>query len=596
MLPATIVGLLGVAAVIVLYSGHTVSEQTRLVLAAAAVGAAITIGAAVVAADATTRRVHRQYAQSAVRDRDNVLWRLGELGSLVAHGRRDLQKLSAGLSAGEKAAPRGEDYPAPDTGDPVILLAYELRKAQSEAWNAVVAAAAREPAGSAGQRVGVFVNLARRMQSLSHRAIQGLDELENQVEDPDLLKGLFKVDHLTTRTRRQAESLAVIGGAASRRRWTKPVSVYEVLRSSIAEVEHYNRVKVVPPIEGSLHGSAVADVVHLLAELIENATKFSPPNTQVLIRVEMVSAGLAIEVEDRGIGIPRGDQRRLNELLADQERADTDELLKDGRIGLLVVSALARRHKVRVQLQGNVYGGTQAVVVVPNELEGSQAEAAEAEEAAAEEQRRAEAARARAARPPAATTPARAAAPAAGSMQNAGTAQSAGSLQSAGTGPQLALNDRDVLGVGPVAVDGQVRRPHRPAHARPSTPTPDASDVPNLPDASTGPLPAVESGPGASGPTATGPAASTPAAPTPAASTPAAAEPAAPGNGGARPPLPRRQAQTHLPPELADAPVFQQDDPDDEVEHNPGLMAAFQKGIRSVQEDDGTADGQDSAS
>ncbi|MGH3242972.1 MAG: sensor histidine kinase, partial [Spirillospora sp.] len=354
------------------------TQQTRIVLAAVAVGAAITIGAAIWGADTATRRVRRQHVQSTVRDRENIQWRLGELGSLVAHGRRDLQKLSAGINAGEKVAPRSEDYPAPDSGDPVLLLAYELRKAQSEAWNAVVGAAGREPAGSAGQRVGVFVNLARRMQSLSHRAIQGLDELENQVEDPDLLKGLFKVDHLTTRTRRQAESLAVIGGAASRRRWTKPVSVYEVLRSAIAEVEQYNRVKVVPPIEGNLHGSAVADVVHLLAELIENATKFSPPQTQVLIRVESVNAGLAIEVEDRGIGIPRGDQRRLNALLVDQERADTEELLKDGRIGLLVVSALARRHKVRVQLQGNVYGGTQAVVVVPKDLEGTQADAAEA--------------------------------------------------------------------------------------------------------------------------------------------------------------------------------------------------------------------------
>ncbi|TMQ92947.1 ATP-binding protein [Actinomadura soli] len=579
VLPATIVGVLGVAAVVVLYGGHTVTQQTRLVLAAAALGAAITIGAAVVAADAATRRVQRLHAQSSVRDRENVLWRLGELGSLVAHGRRDLQKLSAGLSAGEKASTRSEDFPAPDSGDPVMLLAYELRKAQSEAWNAVVAAAAREPAGSAGRRVGVFVNLARRMQSLSHRAIQGLDELENQVEDPDLLKGLFKVDHLTTRTRRQAESLAVIGGAASRRRWTKPVSVYEVLRSAIAEVEHYNRVKVVPPIEGSLHGSAVADVVHLLAELVENATKFSPPNTQVLIRVEAVSAGLAIEVEDRGIGIPRGDQRRMNELLADQDRADTEELLKDGRIGLLVVSALARRHKIRVQLQGNVYGGTQAVVVVPQDLDGTQAEAAEA----AEEQHRAERAHARPARPPAAAAataaPVRAAAPV------------SGGVPSVETGPHLTLDDRDVLGVGPLgrpsAVDGQLRRPHRPAHARPSTP---AADVPDLPAASTGPLPVVEPGSGTSGPAPAGPASSGPGA-----SGLGAGEPGAPGNGGARPPLPRRQAQTHLPPELADAPVFQQDDQDQEVEHNPGLMAAFQKGIRSVQEDDGAADGPDSA-
>src|SRR5262249_2085894 len=155
------------------------------------------------------------------------------------------------------------------------------------------------PGGGPGQHVEVFVNLARRLQSLSHRAIQGLDELENQVEDPDLLKGLFKVDHLSTRMRRQAESLAVIGGAASRRQWSRPVTVYEVLRSAIAEVEHYNRVKVVPPIEGTLHGKAVADVIHLLAELVENATKFSPPHTQIFLRAEFVTAGLAIEVEDR---------------------------------------------------------------------------------------------------------------------------------------------------------------------------------------------------------------------------------------------------------------------------------------------------------
>ncbi|WP_395955453.1 ATP-binding protein [Actinomadura sp. 3N508] len=566
-------GVLGVAAVAVVYGGHTVSQQSRLVLAAAAVGVAITIGAAAVAADAATRRVRRLQAQSAGRDRENVenvLWRLGELGSLVAHGRRDLQKLFAGLSAGEKAAQRSEDFPPPDTGDPVMLLAYELRKAQSEAWNAVVAASALEPAGGAGRRVGVFVNLARRMQSLSHRAIQGLDELENQVEDPDLLKGLFKVDHLTTRTRRQAESLAVIGGAASRRRWTKPVSVYEVMRSAIAEVEHYNRVKVVPPIEGSLHGSAVADVVHLLAELIENATKFSPPSTQVLIRVETVSAGLAIEVEDRGIGIPRGDQRRLNELLADPDRADTEELLKDGRIGLLVVSALARRHKVRVQLQGNVYGGTQAVVVVPKELDGTQSETAE-------EERRAEPAHAHAARPAAATTtgpmatPAPASVPASAPAPARAPATYSGSLPGVEPEPHLPMNDRDVLGVGPVGRPPAMaeRRPHRPAHARPPAEVPDAPIPPN---ASTGPLPAVEP------------------------EEPGNAAPGAPGNGGARPPLPRRQAQTHLPPELADAPVFQQDDPDQEVEHNPGLMAAFQKGIRSVQEDDGAADGPDSPS
>lgn len=497
VLPAAIVALLGVVAVAVLYSADAVTQQTRLVLALAAVGAGVTLAAAVVAADAATRRVHQHRAQAAVRDHENLQRRLGELGFLVARGRRELHRLAEGLSAGETAAPCSEDHPAPATSDPVMQLAHELRKAQSAAWNAVVRAANREPAGGPGRRVGVFVNLARRMQSLSHRAIQGLDELENQVEDPDLLKGLFKVDHLTTRTRRQAESLAVIGGAASRRQWTRPVSVYEVMRSAIAEVEQYNRVKVVPPIDGSLDGGAVADVVHLLAELIENATKFSPPHTQVLIRVETVSAGLAIEVEDRGLGIPRGDQRRLNELLAGDERADIDELLKDGRIGLLVVSALARRHKVRVQLQGNVYGGTQAVVVVPRELDGRGAEEAQA-------------------RQPAAAAPASA-------------AVSSGSEQGAEAGPSAAAGGAH----------------HRPEPAW-------AVDVPE---------------PGAAALTL---------------------------NADERPPLPRRQAQTHLAPELVNAPDEVQQD-EQEIDHNPGLMAAFQKGIRSAQENEGAAEEPDSA-
>src|SRR6201999_1350467 len=162
-------------------------------------------------------------------------------------------------------------------------------------------------------------------------------------------KGLFRVDHLSTRMRRQAESLAVIGGAASPRPWSRPGTMYEGLRPAIAEVEHYNRVKVVPPVEGTLDGGAVADVIHLLAELVENATKFAPPHTQVLLRAEPVTAGLAIEIEDRGLGIPRENQRRLKDLLADLERVDIDELLHDGRIGLLVVSALSRRHSVAVR-------------------------------------------------------------------------------------------------------------------------------------------------------------------------------------------------------------------------------------------------------
>nr|BFF22176.1 hypothetical protein GCM10025732_01410 [Glycomyces mayteni] len=219
-------------------------------------------------------------------------------------------------------------------------------------------------------RVGIFVNLARRLQSLVHREIEQLDELENQVEDPDLLKGLFSVDHLATRIRRHAENLAVLGGATSHRQWSRPVNVYEALRSAVAEVEQYARVKLVRPIEGTLKGHAVADIIHLVAELVENATTFSAPGTQVLIRVQRVRTGLAVEVEDRGLGMENHERNRYNTMLATPDRVDLDELLADGRIGLYVVSSLARRHTLTVQLQSNIFGGTQAVLVVPEELLG----------------------------------------------------------------------------------------------------------------------------------------------------------------------------------------------------------------------------------
>jgi hypothetical protein len=168
--------------------------------------------------------------------------------------------------------------------------------------------------------------------------------------------------------RRQSESLAVLGGSASRRQWTRQVTMHEVLRAAIAEVEQYSRVKVVPPIEGVLRGAAVADVIHLIAELVENATKFSPPRTQALLRCQAVAAGVAIEVEDRGLGMLPADQQRMNAVLADPGEMNIDELLRDGRIGLYVVSTLARRHGVRVQLQGNIYGGTSAIIVLPMPL------------------------------------------------------------------------------------------------------------------------------------------------------------------------------------------------------------------------------------
>lgn len=300
--------------------------------------------------------------------------RYARLRQVCARSQSDLYDLLDRVRQGEWIQRREPEQGAVPTGDTLDLLVHEVAAAGRAAESAVIdaVAIARSNASGSEQKVEVFVNLARRLQSLVHREIELLDELENQVEDPDLLKGLFHVDHLATRIRRHAENLAVLGGAISRRQWSRPVSMTEVLRSSIAEVEQYPRIKLVPPIEGTLHGHAVADVIHLLAELVENASIYSAPQTPVLLRAQLVTAGLAVEVEDRGLGMSADEQSRMNALLADPEHIDVAELLSDGRIGLFVVSSLARRHGIVVRLQSNIYGGVQAVLIVPQELLGEE--------------------------------------------------------------------------------------------------------------------------------------------------------------------------------------------------------------------------------
>ncbi|WP_031088940.1 sensor histidine kinase [Streptomyces sp. NRRL WC-3549] len=361
VLPAVAAVLSGAAAVIftIRFSGVRPSGS----LLAALGGSGALAVAAVAAAFLGAHRV-----SAGVLDRCLALRR----GS--AEHQAELQGVMAQLRTGDPVAAREPTHGAPPGADAFALLAQDMGRGQDAAVAAVVEASQLVSSAGNDQKVEVFVNLARRLQSLVHREIQILDELEHEVEDPDLLKGLFHVDHLATRIRRHAENLAVLGGAVSRRQWSRPVSVTEVLRSAVAEVEQYPRVKLVPPVDGNLRGHAVADVIHLLAELVENATVFSSPHTQVLLRAQRVTAGLALEVEDRGLGMPGPEQKRMNALLAAPDQVNVAHLLQDGRIGLFVVASLARRHGIAVRLQGNIYGGTQAVLVLPQTLLGSDAE------------------------------------------------------------------------------------------------------------------------------------------------------------------------------------------------------------------------------
>jgi signal transduction histidine kinase len=220
----------------------------------------------------------------------------------------------------------------------------------------------------------VFVSLARRSLSLLQRQLRLLDDLEEKAAHPAALADLFPLDHLTTRMRRHAEGLIILSGSVPGRGWTTPVPVIDVIRGAVAEVEDYKRVTVLTDSEDMVAGSVVADVIHLLAELIENAALFSPSGTRVEVRAERVGNGFAFEIEDRGLGIKPDELDAINKRLgspADFDLANADQL------GLFVVGKLAARHGVRVYLRPSPYGGTTAIVLMPNSMITSAAEAQE---------------------------------------------------------------------------------------------------------------------------------------------------------------------------------------------------------------------------
>ncbi|MCL2730905.1 MAG: nitrate- and nitrite sensing domain-containing protein [Actinomycetia bacterium] len=240
----------------------------------------------------------------------------------------------------------------------------QVGKALNTLQRAAVEAAVRQ----ADMRKGVsdvFVNLARRSQVLLHRQLTLLDAMERRTENSEELADLFRLDHMTTRMRRHAEGLVILSGAAPSRQWRKPVQLMDVVRAAVAEVEDYERIEVRRLPRMAVTGSAVADLTHLLAELIENAAVFSPPHTQVRLHGEPVANGFVLEIDDRGLGLTPDALLEANLRLAETpefELSDTD------RLGLFVVSRLAQRQGVRVSLRQSPYGGTTAVVLIPSAL------------------------------------------------------------------------------------------------------------------------------------------------------------------------------------------------------------------------------------
>ncbi|MEV4660225.1 nitrate- and nitrite sensing domain-containing protein [Micromonospora sp. NPDC049301] len=237
-----------------------------------------------------------------------------------------------------------------------------------KAFNAVQETALRTAVEQADLRRNVrevFLSLARRTQALVHRQLTLLDAMERREQDAEELEDLFRVDHLATRMRRNAENLIVLSGSTPGRAWRRNVPMVDVVRGAVAEVEDYTRVNVLPLGPVSLAGRAVGDIIHLLAELIENGLSFSPPHTTVEVRGQLVANGFAIEIEDRGLGMSEEDLAAANHRIVDRSELN---LANAARLGLYVVSRLTERHGVRVRLKESAYGGTTAVVLIPLDL------------------------------------------------------------------------------------------------------------------------------------------------------------------------------------------------------------------------------------
>ncbi|MFC0004674.1 sensor histidine kinase [Micromonospora siamensis] len=239
----------------------------------------------------------------------------------------------------------------------------------TEAFNAVHLEAVRTAAEQAALRSSVatmFVNLARRSQILVDRLIGHLDRLERGEEDPDRLAELFQLDHLATRMRRNDENLLVLAGADSTRVQREPAALIDVLRAAQSEVEHYTRIEfgsIDRDIEVAAH--AVNDLVHLVAELFDNATAFSPPDSQVMVEARRIGDRATLYVEDRGIGISAEQLHDLNDRLATPPQVD---VAVSRMMGLVVVARLASRHGVKVELRPGVDRGTVAEVGLPGSV------------------------------------------------------------------------------------------------------------------------------------------------------------------------------------------------------------------------------------
>ncbi|WP_320781269.1 nitrate- and nitrite sensing domain-containing protein [Streptomyces sp. CRN 30] len=299
-------------------------------------------------------------------------WRITRSLFRRLHGLR-----RATLSLAEERLPdvverleRGETVDVESATPPLDYGRDELGQV-AQAFNTAQRTAVHTAVELADTRRGfqkVILGIARQSQNLVNMQLGKLDALERRHTDPEVLKGLYELDSVAAQLRRYEENLVIISGEQPRRSWREPVALVDILRSAIGEVAEYQRVEVHTDEEVYVAPPAVADVIHLLAELIDNATAYSPAPAPVGVRAAMVAKGLAIEIEDRGLGLPEEEYASLNASLASDPKFDVVGLAGDLRLGMFVIARLAHRHAIAVTLRSSPYGGTTAIVLVPHEI------------------------------------------------------------------------------------------------------------------------------------------------------------------------------------------------------------------------------------
>jgi hypothetical protein len=257
---------------------------------------------------------------------------------------------------------------ASEAAPPIAVRSRDEIGRLAQAFNTVHRVAVQVAGREAGLRRSVgemFLNLARRSQGLIERQLEIIAEVARQGSQADVDAGLVELDHLATRMRRNAENLIILSGAEPVRRWRGPIALAEVVRAAVGEVKEHTRVDVLPIDRVELAGHAAADVMHLLAELIENAVTFSAPGTKAIVAGQALPAGYLLEVEDQGLGMSDEQLVKVNERLANPP--DVDFALAK-MLGFYVVNQLAAKHGIRVQLRHSWYGGITALVLLPADL------------------------------------------------------------------------------------------------------------------------------------------------------------------------------------------------------------------------------------